>query len=331
MSPSQFLSDDGQAALALCSPFGLSPAEIESDLQPLKLSEWNQLTRQLERSPALSPSGLMGLGVGEMTKRLSLDEEEAQRIRRLLDRVGAQTLELERVKAQGIWVTTRLDESYPARLRATLKEKAPTVLFGAGPSSLFGRPAVAVVGSRNIDAIGTQYAVEIGRRAVASGLAVVSGGARGTDRIAMNAALEAGGFSLGALADSLEATLRKADVCELVQEGRLALLTPYAPDAGFSVGAAMGRNKVIYGLAEFAVVVSSDYQTGGTWAGAAEALKGEWCPLFVRDGAETPKGNRELIKLGGTALSDKELAAVEDLQGWLRGHTKARPVEQDLF
>ena len=134
MSPSQFLSDDGQAALALCSPFGLSLAEIESELQPLKLSEWNQLTRQLERSPALSPSALMGLGVSQMTKRLSLDEEEARRIRRLLDRAGAQTLELERVLAQGIWVTTRLDESYPARLRATLKEKAPTVLFGAGPS-----------------------------------------------------------------------------------------------------------------------------------------------------------------------------------------------------
>ena len=43
------------------------------------------------------------------------------------------------------------------------------------------------------------------------------------------------------------------------------------------------------------------------------------------------KGNRELIKLGGTALSDKELAGVEDLQGWLRAHAKARTLEQDLF
>src|SRR5262249_51442766 len=158
-----------------------------------------------------------------------------------------------------------------------------------------------------------EYAAQIGRKAVASALAVVSGGARGTDRIAMTAALEAGGSALGALADSLEATVRKPDVREMLSEGRLVLVTPYAPDAGFSVGAAMGRNKVIYGLADFAVVVSSDYQTGGTWAGATEALKADWCPVFVRDGADAPKGNRELLKLGATRLSDAELGRVADL------------------
>jgi predicted Rossmann fold nucleotide-binding protein DprA/Smf involved in DNA uptake len=331
MSLHDYLSDDGQALLALCSPFGLSPAELEGDLQPLKLSEWNQLSRQLERAPAKRPSGLAGLAPNEIADQLGIAEGEAERLRRLLDRAGAQAFELEKILAQGIWVTTRLDDSYPARLLATLKEKAPTVLFGAGEAGLFGKPAVAVVGSRNIDAAGTQYAVEIGRKAVGSGLAVVSGGARGTDRLAMNAALEAGGLSLGALADSLEGTLRKPEVRELVLDGRLALVTPYAPDAGFSVGAAMGRNKVIYGLAEFAVVVSSDYQTGGTWAGAAEAIKGDWCPLFVREGADVPKGNRELIKLGGTALSDTELGSLDDLRQWLRAHTRSKIVEQDLF
>ena len=55
-----------------------------------------------------------------------------------------------------------------------------------------------------------------------------------------------------------------------------------APTTGFSVGTAMGRNKLIYGLAEFAVVVSNDHQTGGTWAGAVEALKGGWCPVLAR-------------------------------------------------
>ena len=61
------------------------------------------------------------------------------------------------------------------------------------------------------------------------------------------------GIAFGALADSLERTARQADVREFVSDGKLVLLTPYAPTAGFSVGAAMGRNKLIYGLAEFAV------------------------------------------------------------------------------
>ena len=94
--------------------------------------------------------------------------------------------------------------------------------------------------------------------------------------------MEAESRAIGVLADSLEATVRKWDVRELLLDGRLVLLTPYGPAAGFSVGAAMGRNKVIYGLAEFAIVVSSDFQTGGTWGGAVEALKAGWCPVFVR-------------------------------------------------
>jgi predicted Rossmann fold nucleotide-binding protein DprA/Smf involved in DNA uptake len=41
---------------------------------------------------------------------------------------------------------------------------------------------------------------------------------------------------------------------------RLVLVTPYRPDHGFSVGAAMGLNKIIYGASDYAVVVSSDYK-----------------------------------------------------------------------
>src|SRR5207249_11851220 len=140
--------------------------------------------------------------------------------------------------------------------------------------------------------------------AASAGLPVISGGARGTDRLAMDGALQADGESIGALADSLEATMRKSDVRELLLEERLVLITAYAPTAGFSVGAAMGRNKIIYGLADFAVVVSSEFQTGGTWSGSAEALKAGWCPIFVRDSAEAPKGNQELLKLGAAPLSN---------------------------
>jgi predicted Rossmann fold nucleotide-binding protein DprA/Smf involved in DNA uptake len=117
----------------------------------------------------------------------------------------------------------------------------------------------------------------------------------------------------------------------LLHEGRLVLVTPYAPTAGFSVGAAMGRNKVIYGLAEFGVVASSDLKTGGTWAGAVEALKAEWCPVFVRDGAGTPQGNAALIKAGAIALPESELEAISDLGVWLREHGKTPVVETDLF
>ena len=93
----------------------------------------------------------------------------------------------------------------------------------------------------------------------------------------------------------------------------------------------MGRNKIIYGLADFAVVVSSEFQTGGTWAGATEALKGDWCPVFVRTSEQLPKGNCELLKLGALALPESELATLENLRLWMQSHVKWRIIEQELF
>ncbi len=331
MTPNDYLSDDGQAMLLLCSSLALAPTAKETDLSPLKLGEWNQLERKIRESSLKTPGALHGHNADKLAKTLALPSDETERITRLLEFAGQLSAELQNLFERGIWAVTRVDELYPGHLRDTLKHQAPTVLFGAGNIRLLQHAGVAVVGSRNIDEAGAAFAREVGAKAVAAKLPVVSGGARGTDRIAMQAALEAGGIAFGALADSLERTARQADVREFVSDGKLVLLTPYAPDAGFSVGAAMGRNKLIYGQAQFAVVVSSDYQTGGTWAGAVEALKADWCPVLVRDGDGVPRGNKELLKLGATALSAVELTRISDLAAWVKEHAKVRKAESDLF
>ena len=324
-----FLGDDGQVVLALCSAAGFS-GDADAP-QPFKLSEWNELEHQIESSSLKQPAALHGRAAVELARELEHSEGEAERIVRLLDRSGSLALELESLFSRGLWAVTRVDEHYPAKLRDTLKHQAPTVLFGAGDIRLLERKGVAVVGSRNLDSAATAFAHEVGRKIAAAGFAVVSGAAKGADKSSMEGAMEAEGVALGALADSLEATVRKSDVRELLLDGRLVLVTPYAPTAGFSVGAAMGRNKVIYGLADFAVVVQSDFQTGGTWAGAVEALKAKWCPVFVRETADTPKGNRELLKLGAAALPETELAEIGNLPAWLRQHAKVKEEQGNLF
>jgi predicted Rossmann fold nucleotide-binding protein DprA/Smf involved in DNA uptake len=331
MNISDYLNDDGLVMLALCSAFALPAGSRAGEPAPFTLSEWNKLARQIQDSPLKQPAALPGRTADELAKALVLPPEDAERLARLLDRSGRLALELEGLSSRGMWAITRIVESYPKKLRDTLKHQAPTVLFGAGDVQLLSRGGVAVIGSRNIDEVGTAFAQEVGRKAAGARLPVVSGGARGTDRLAMGAALEAGGIAFGVLADSLERTVRQPDLRQLLLDGQLVLLTPYAPTAGFSVGAAMGRNKVIYGLADFAVVVSSDYQTGGTWAGAAEALKAGWCPVFARDGANVPKGNRELLKLGAAPLAEGELHTADNLADWLRDHARTKPVERDLF
>jgi len=331
MNGHEYLGDDGQAVLLLCSAFALPDDAAETGLAPFKLSEWNQLARKIHESALQQPAALHGRNADDLAKELAITSEEAGRIVRLLARAGRLSRELENLSARGLWAVTRVDDLYPPRLRDVLKNQAPTVLFGAGDIQLLRRAGVAVVGSRNIDEAGAAFAREIGRKCVAAQLPVVSGGARGTDRLAMQAALEAEGKAFGALADSLENTARLSDVRQFLLDGRLVLLTPYAPTAGFSVGAAMGRNKLIYGLAEFAVVVSSDFETGGTWAGAVEALKSGWCPVFVREGAGVPKGNQELVKLGAAALPAGEMATIDDLAQWMRQRASRRTAVPELF
>jgi DNA processing protein len=331
MNVSDYLSDDGLAVLALCSAFALPEGAAAGDLAPFTLSEWNKLARQIHASPLQRPAALQGRTEADLARELAIPPDDAERVVRLLDRSGRLALELEGLFSRGLWAVTRMDERYPKKLRDTLKHQAPTVLFGAGDPQLLSRGGIAVIGSRNIDEAGTAFAQEVGRKAAAAQVPVVSGGARGTDRLAMGAALEAGGKAFGVLADSLERTVRQPDLRQLLLDGQLVLLTPYAPTAGFSVGAAMGRNKVIYGLADFAVVVSSDFQTGGTWAGSVEALKAGWCPVFARDGANVPKGNRELLKLGAAPLPESEFSQTSDLPSWLGQHAKVKAVQRGLF
>ena len=130
MNISDFLSDDGQAILALCSGFGLPPQA--PDLEPLKLSEWNQLARQIQDSPLRQPAALQGRTADELARQLGLAPAEAERVVRLLERAGRLALDVEGLFAKGMWVVTRTDPLYPARLRNALKHQAPTVLFGAG-------------------------------------------------------------------------------------------------------------------------------------------------------------------------------------------------------
>lgn len=73
----------------------------------------------------------------------------------------------------------------------------------------------------------------------------------------------------------------------------------YAPDAGFSVGNAMSRNKLIYALSEATVIVAATEGSGGTWAGAVEALEKGLCLVLVR---EQSGGAEALIAKGASRL-----------------------------
>jgi predicted Rossmann fold nucleotide-binding protein DprA/Smf involved in DNA uptake len=117
----------------------------------------------------------------------------------------------------------------------------------------------------------------------------------------MLSALEQGGASIGVLADSLLRTSASKAYRDGLRDNRLLLLSPFYPEAGFTPANAMARNKYIYALSQAVVVVKSAL-TGGTWAGANENLKHNWCPLWVRNNDHP--GNQELIKRGAHPMAE---------------------------
>lgn len=309
------LSLDAQVLILLCSHLGMNQ---DDTLTPLTLREWNPLARKIQASGFSRPEGLLGQPAGEIRVQLELSESEALRLVRLLERNDVLTGELNRLASSGIQVVTRADPDYPPRYRERLKDSAPVVLFYAGEPALLGQPGIAVVGSRHLDQAGQECASFVGNACGLSGLVLYSGGAKGVDTLSMNAALEARGSAVGILADSLERAIRDATARSALSRGDLCLVTPYSPNAGFSVGAAMGRNRLIYCLADYAVVVASDAEKGGTWAGATEALKNNWLPVFVLDHPAMPEGNRLLLQRGGVTFPHPFPEHYSKLPVWLQ-------------
>lgn len=322
------ISSDTQAVLLLCGRF--APRET---VDPLDLREYNRVVDLLQKRSE-RPADLLDADARDLDwSAAGLDSTRAAA---LLGRRMALGLATERWTNGGLWVISRHDEVYPPRLGAHLGRSAPSLLWGVGDAVIAGSGGVAIVGSRNLDEGGSQWCAAVAAECARQGLTVVSGGARGADQIAMAAALDSGGRVTAVLPEGLGKPSVASRYREAVMDGRLLLLSPFYPDAGFTVGNAMGRNKVLYGLAEAAVIVRADARSGGTWAGAEEELKRETrIPLFVRVDADA-EGNRALIALGAREFP---AAPWTDLRAALTGQEtpavvrdpEAKPVQTRLF
>ncbi|MBI9082968.1 MAG: DNA-protecting protein DprA [Desulfobacterales bacterium] len=292
------LTNDAKAILLLCGRFG------KNDMpRPFSLGEYNRLTDWM-LDKKIRPADLMTAGTSTLLETLPRDID-GERVKRLLGRGAAMALTIDKWTGSGIWVICRSDADYPVRLKRHLKKQAPAILYGVGRADLLQLGGLAVVGSRNVDQSGEAFT----RLAVAAcakqGISIVSGGARGVDQVAMLEGLHAGGTAIGALADSLLKSAVAKKYRDGIREQRLVLVSAFSPEARFNVGNAMGRNKHIYALADFGLIISAEKGKGGTWAGATEELKRDTPrPVFVRQGPDVPEGNRALMDLGALPFPD---------------------------
>lgn len=297
------ISNNTQAILLLTAPLIVGRSERSAEL--LTPTEYNRLARALHEKER-EPADLLGPEASRIIDDLK-SVADGGRLSRLLGRGFLLSQALEKWQSRAIWVISRADSNYPSRLRERLKDAAPSLLYGCGDESILDGGGLAIVGSREVDESLIQYTEKAGREAAKAGLTVISGGARGIDRAAMFGSLQAGGRVIGVLADSLERMALAREHRDPLMEKRLVLISPYDPAAGFDVGHAMQRNKIIYALADAALVVNSDFEKGGTWAGATEQLeKLHLVPLYIRSEAESVKGLKALKAKGALLWPNPE-------------------------
>ncbi len=103
----------------------------------------------------------------------------------------------------------------------------------------------------------------------------------------------------------------------------------------------MGRNKLIYCLSDAVVVVAATEASGGTWAGAEEALKARWVPVLVRGTDFPTPADRALAYMGAGQIKEEDLGATTaseflkqldaDFEPGRRRAVSEEPVQYPMF
>lgn len=327
------ISQNTQAILLLTAPLIAGRGQPPSEL--LTPGEYNKLARRLKELHR-EPEHLFATDSAELRHECRSVVAE-DRLQRLLDRGFLLSQAVQVWQDRAIWVMSRADSGYPKRYKERLREQSPAVIYGCGDKRLLAGGGLAVVGSRHPDQSSVDYATGVGSLAARAGKPIVSGCAKGIDQAAMRGALEEGGRATGVLANGLARAAVNRDNRNLLLDGRLVLVSHVdpclEPSGRVFVGYAMQRNKLIYALADAALVVKTDLGKGGTWAGAVEQLeKHKFLCVYVRPEEVRSPGLDGLRKKGAKEWPEPRTAesfrSIVELAPTLSAHSHAA---LDLF
>lgn len=169
--------------------------------------------------------------------------------------------EAERIERGGVRVLSPTLPGYPAALLPI--PAAPLLLFARGEIVAADARAVALVGTRYMNAYGRRVAKMLAEGLARAGVTVVSGLARGVDGIAHRAALDAGGRTLAVLAGGLSRIYppEHSDLAEAVTRAG-ALLTEATMTQPPTQWRFPARNRIISGLSRVIVIVQAPAGSG---------------------------------------------------------------------
>lgn len=283
-----------QGFLLLTSDFGDANRKVLTDTQLRVLTQ---------RMQAMSPEDAKGEVTVEVLIALGYGKIMAERIVSLLNDTSLLEYYLGKGQRHGCYVLSRISEGFPQILRQRLNLECPGCLWIKGDLTVLQGKKIALVGSRDINPQNKAFAEAVGIQAARQGYTLVSGNARGADKIAQNACLANGGRVISVVADSL---------IEHKEEENVLFISEGGFNNSFSSQRALHRNRIIHALVDKTFVAQTDFGKGGTWSGTVSNLKNRWSPVFCFD--DNYIGTKELIQMGATPISVNDLADIEILQ-----------------
>lgn len=233
---------------------------------------------------------------------LGLTETEIEIFKDAHDQLANNSFVVEDLLSQGYDILPIHSSDYPRALKNNLKSGAPTVIFTKGDKRLLQEQSIAIVGSRNANDVSLHFTDNVAKMASSSNKVVVSGFAKGVDKQALNSALENNGKSIIVLPQGIMTfSSGFKQYYKYIAQGKVLVMSAFAPKAPWSKEYAMARNPIIYGMASDIFVAQSD-EKGGTWSGVIDGLRKKRT-IYVRwPNNNEMNANKILIQKGASSV-----------------------------
>lgn len=310
-----------------------------SHLPAWGIEKINRLIIEIIHNKNITFPEFFSLSEADYQNDFGLSDKQASDIVNLKQELANYAFLAENLLEQGFQFIPINSNNYSETLKKNLKLKeSPPLLYVKGNAKLLNEDTVAIVGSRNASEIALQFTRNIAQLCAQKYQVVVSGFARGVDKMALDATLQVNGHSIVVLPQGIltfGSGIKK--YYQQIIAGDVLILSVYHPNLPWSVGLAMSRNAYIYGLAKTVYVAEADVK-GGTWNGAINGLK-KGSQVFIRKpGVDEKNANNMLIMQGaipvdmhGNPVAAHDKSMEEKLKAILaRGPLTVQAIKEQL-
>ena len=256
---------------------------------------------------------------GEPQKILSASRRALMSVDGVGDKASAQILqwnkiieldaELRRIEKFCCTILIQDDESYPSLLRQIYDP--PHVLYVKGVVSEIDNCSIAIVGTRQSTLYGRQMAQKLAGQLAASGVTVVSGGARGIDSASHEGALSSGGRTIAVLGTGIDIVYpaENASLFQRISEDG-AVVTQFPFGRKGSKYSFPIRNRIVAGMTQGTLVVEANRSSGALITanlaadygrtvyavpGRIDSPRSAGCHDLIKDGAQLCESAEDVL------------------------------------